>query len=95
MGRIRPSALRDRIFSMRMGFLMKHLNLLIATLIPVKLVFACLVICDVCPGLGIISATFCKCRYKFGSMDTSMIARIREPAKENAHLKKMYIEEIL
>jgi putative transposase len=50
---------------------------------------------DVCRELGISSATFYKWRAKYGGMDTSMMARMKELEAENARLKKMYIEEKL
>ena len=45
--------------------------------------------------LGVSSATFYKWRAKFGGMDTSMVARMKELEIENARLKKMYTEERL
>ncbi len=50
---------------------------------------------DVCRELGISSAAFYKWRAKYGGMDTSMMARMKELETENARLKKMYIEEKL
>ena len=50
---------------------------------------------EVCRELGISSATFYKWRAKYGGMDTSMMARMKELEVENARLKKMYIEEKL
>ena len=50
---------------------------------------------EVCRELGISSVTFYKWRAKYGSMDTSMMARMKELEAENARLKKMYIEEKL
>ena len=50
---------------------------------------------EVCRELGISSATFYKWRVKYGGMDTSMMARMKELESENARLKKMYIEEKL
>ncbi len=50
---------------------------------------------EVCRELGISSATFYKWRAKYGGMDTSMMARMKELEAENARLKKMYIEEKL
>jgi putative transposase len=50
---------------------------------------------EICRDLGISSATFYKWRAKFGGMDTSMIARMKELEAENARLKKMYAEERL
>ncbi len=41
------------------------------------------------------SATFYKWRSKFGGMDASMVARLKELEAENAKLKKMYAEERL
>jgi putative transposase len=50
---------------------------------------------EVCRELGISSATFYKWHAKYGGMDTSMMARMKELEAENARLKKMYIEEKL
>jgi putative transposase len=50
---------------------------------------------DICRKLGISSGTFYKWRAKYGGMDTSMMARMKELETENARLKKMYIEEKL
>ena len=50
---------------------------------------------EVCRELGISTATFYKQRAKYGSMDTSMMDRMKELEAENARLKKMYIEEKL
>lgn len=41
------------------------------------------------------SATFYKWRAKFGGMDASLMARLKELEAENARLKKMYAEERL
>ncbi len=48
---------------------------------------------ELCRELGISSATFYKWRSKYGSMDTSLIARMKELEAENARLRKMYVEE--
>ena len=50
---------------------------------------------EICRELGISTATFYKWRAKYGGMDTSMMARLKELEAENARLKKMYIEEKL
>ena len=60
-----------------------------------KRVDAGLAVPDVCRELGISSATIYKWRAKYGGMDTSMMARMKELESENARLKKMYIEEKL
>jgi putative transposase len=60
-----------------------------------KRVDAGLVVPDICRELGISTATFYKWCAKYGGMDTSMIARMKELEAENAFLKKMYIEEKL
>ncbi len=41
------------------------------------------------------AATFYKWRAKFGGMDASLMARLKELEAENARLKKMYAEERL
>jgi putative transposase len=38
-------------------------------------------------------ATFYKWRSKYGGMDTSMMARMKELEEENRRLKRMYAEE--
>lgn len=50
---------------------------------------------DLCGEIGISTATFYKWRAKFGGMDTSLIARMKELEEENRRLKKMYVEEKL
>jgi putative transposase len=58
-----------------------------------KRVEAGLSVPDVCRELEISSATFYKWRAKFGGMDASLMARMKELEEENRRLKKMYIEE--
>ncbi|SEA16408.1 Transposase [Desulfuromusa kysingii] len=41
------------------------------------------------------NATFYKRRAKYGGMDASMVARLKELEAENRRLKKMYAEERL
>ena len=60
-----------------------------------KRVEAGLSVPEICRELGISSATFYKWRAKFGGMDVSMIARLKELEAENSRLKKMYAEERL
>ena len=50
---------------------------------------------DVCRQGGFSEPTFYKWRAKYGGMDTSMMARMKELEEENRRLKKMYIEEKL
>jgi putative transposase len=50
---------------------------------------------ELCREHGISSATFYKWRAKFGGMDASLLARMRELEEENRRLKKMYAEERL
>lgn len=45
-----------------------------------------------CREHGISSATFYKWRSKFGGMEVSMVARMKELEDENRRLKKMYAE---
>ena len=45
-----------------------------------------------CREHGISSATFYKWRSKYGGMDVSMMARVKELEEENRRLKKMYAE---
>ncbi len=58
-----------------------------------KRVEAGIAVPDLCRELGISSATFYKWRAKYGGMDTSMMARMKELEEENRRLKKMYAEE--
>ena len=60
-----------------------------------KRVDAGLAVPEICRELGISTATFYKWHAKYGGMDTSMIAHMKELVAENARLKKMYIEEKL
>ncbi len=48
-----------------------------------------------CREHGMSSATFYKWRAKFGGMDASMMASLKELEDENRRLKKMYAEERL
>lgn len=50
---------------------------------------------ELCREHGISSATFYNWRTKFGGMDASLMARLRELEDENRRLKKMYAEERL
>ena len=47
---------------------------------------------ELCREHGISSATFYKWRSKFGGMEVSMVARMKELEDENRRLKKMYAE---
>jgi putative transposase len=50
---------------------------------------------ELCREHSISSATFYKWRSKFGGMDASLMARLKELEDENRRLKKMYAEERL
>jgi putative transposase len=50
---------------------------------------------ELCREHGISGATFYKWRSKFGGMDASLMARMKELEDENRRLKKMYAEEKL
>jgi putative transposase len=58
-----------------------------------KRVEAGLAVPDFCRELGVSVATFYKWRSKYGGMDTSMMARMKELEEENRRLKRMYAEE--
>ena len=49
-------------------------------------------VAELCREHGMSSATFYKWRSKYGGMDVSMMARMKELEKENRQLKKMYAE---
>ncbi len=48
---------------------------------------------ELCREQGMSSATFYKWRSKYGGMDASMMARLKELEDENRRLKKRYAEE--
>lgn len=50
---------------------------------------------QLCREHGMSSATFYKWRAKYGGMDASLMARLKELEDENRRLKKMYAEERL
>jgi putative transposase len=50
---------------------------------------------ELCREHGMSNATFYKWRAKYGGMDASMVARLKELEIENRRLKKMYAEERL
>ena len=50
---------------------------------------------ELCREHGISNATIYKWRSKFGGMDASLMARMKELEDENRRLKKMYAEERL
>ena len=54
---------------------------------------ACTPVPELCREHGMSSATFYKWRSKYGGMDASMMARLKELEDENRRLKKMYAEE--
>ena len=47
---------------------------------------------EICREHGISSALFYRWRAKYGGMDVSMMARMKELEDENRRLKKMYID---
>lgn len=49
-------------------------------------------VASVCREAGISTAGFYKWRSKYGGMDVSMMARVKELEEENRRLKKMYAE---
>ena len=49
-------------------------------------------VADLCREHGMSSASFYKWRAKFGGMDASMMAEMKDMAEQNRRLKKMYAE---
>ena len=47
---------------------------------------------DICREVGISEPTFYNWKAKYGGMEASDVARLKELEKENAELKKMYAE---
>ena len=50
-------------------------------------------VAQLCREHGMSSATFYKWRAKFGGMDASLMARMKELERENRLLNRMYAEE--
>ena len=50
---------------------------------------------ELCREHGMSNALFYQWRAKFGGMDASLMARLKELESENKRLKKMYAEERL
>lgn len=50
---------------------------------------------ELCREHGMSAASFYKWRSKYGGMDASLMARLKELEDENRRLKKMYAEERL
>jgi putative transposase len=50
---------------------------------------------ELCREHGMSTASFYKWRAKFGGMDASLMARMKELEDENRRLKKMYADERL
>lgn len=50
---------------------------------------------ELCREHGMSAATFYKWRAKFGGMDASLMARLKELEEKNRSLKKMYANESL
>jgi len=50
---------------------------------------------ELCREHGMSSASFYKWRSKFGGMDASMMARMKELERENTRLKRMYADALL
>ena len=50
---------------------------------------------ELCREHGMSDATFYKWRAKYGGMDASLMARLKELEAENRRLKKMYADERL
>ncbi|CUB03912.1 Transposase [Marinomonas fungiae] len=50
---------------------------------------------ELCREHGMSAASFYKWRAKYGDMDASLMARMKELEEENRRLKKMYAEERL
>ncbi len=47
---------------------------------------------DICREIGISEPTFYNWKAKYGGMEASDVARLKELEKENAELKKMFAE---
>ena len=49
-------------------------------------------VASLCRETGVSAAMFYKWRSRYGGMDVSMLARVKELEEENRRLKKMYAE---
>jgi len=86
--------IRSRIFLLREFYGMKKSRFTDSQIMDaLKRVESGLSVPDLCRELGISTATFYKWRSKYGGMDVSLIARMKELEAENARLRKMYVEE--
>jgi len=47
---------------------------------------------EICREIGISDATFYNWKAKYGGMETSDVAKLKELERENAELKKMFAE---
>jgi len=54
-----------------------------------------LAVLELCGELGVESATLYKWRSKYGCMDVSLMARMKQLEAESPRLRKMYVEEKL
>ena len=52
-------------------------------------------VAELCRAHGMSSASFYKWRAKYGGLDASLMARMKELEEENRRLRKMYVEEKL
>ena len=50
---------------------------------------------DLCFEHGMNSANFCKWRSKYGGMDASLMARMKEFDEESRRLRKLYAEKTM
>ena len=93
----KKSAIRSRIFYLRHRKLyMKTSRFTDSQIIAIlKQAEAGSPVPELCREHGISNATFYKWRSKFGGMDASLMARMKELEEENRRLKKMYVEERL
>ncbi len=48
---------------------------------------------ELCREYGMSAVSFYKWRSKYGGMDDSLMARMKELEEENCRLKKVYVEE--
>jgi putative transposase len=90
------SAFRSRIFYLNRKLYMKTSRFTDSQIIAIlKQAEAGSPVPELCREHGISNATFYKWRAKYGGMDASLMARMKELEDENRRLKKMYAEERL
>jgi len=92
---LEPLALRAELFQWKKFCMIKSMFTGSQIMNAVKRVEARFCMPGIYREFGISTASFYKWQAKYGSMDVSMMFRMKELEEENRRLKKMYLEEKL